>query len=122
MRERVIALLAGKAAIELKYGRLDVGAKSDIDRASAIVQRFVADYAASGFALFKPDNMFNLDSISQNEKIVAERSSMLSRFYEEAKTVLRKNWTFVEKIAAELVKKDTLLYEDISDICKGISA
>ena len=47
---------------------------------------------------------------------------MLSRFYEEAKTVLRKNWTFVEKIAAELVKKDTLLYEDISDICKGISA
>ena len=122
MRERVIALLAGKAAIELKYGRLDVGAKRDIDRASAIVQRFVADYAASGFALFKPDNMFNLDSISQNEKIVAERSSMLSRFYEEAKTILRKNWTFVEKIAAELVKKDTLLYEDISDICKGISA
>lgn len=52
MRERVIALLAGRAVIEIKYGRLDVGASSDIDRASAIVQRFIADYAASGFAHF----------------------------------------------------------------------
>ena len=122
MRERVIALLAGRAAIEIKYGRIDVGASSDIDRASAIVQRFIADYAASGFALFHPDNHFNLTSEWHDDKIITERSAMLSRFYEEAKAVLRKNWTFVEKLAAALVKRNTLVHEEIAEICKGLSA
>ena len=85
MRERVIALLAGKASVELKYGRLDVGAGSDIDHASAIVQRFITDYAASGFALFHPDNHYNLTSELHDDKIITERGAMLTRCYEEPK-------------------------------------
>ena len=122
MRERVIALLAGKAAVELKYGRLDVGAGSDIDRASAIVQRFITDYAASGFALFHPDNHFSLTSELHDDKIVTERSAMLARCYEEAKEVLRKNWIFVEKVAAALVERDTLVFEEIADLRQAITA
>ena len=116
MHERVIALLAGKAAVELKYGRLDVGAGSDIDRASAIVQRFITDYAASGFALFHPDNHFNVTSELHDDKIVTERSAMLARCYEEAKEVLRKNWAFVERVAAALVERDTLVFEEIAEL------
>ena len=122
MRERVIALLAGKAAVELKYGRLDVGAGSDIDRASAIVQRFITDYAASGFALFHPDNHFRLTSELHDDKIVTERSAMLARCYEEAKEVLRKNWIFVEKVAAALVERDTLVFEEIAELRQAITA
>ncbi len=122
MRERVIALLAGKAAVELKYGRLDVGAGSDIDRASAIVQRFITDYAASGFALFHPDNHFSLTSELHDDKIVTERSAMLTRCYEEAKEVLRKNWVFVEKVAAALVERDTLVFEEIAELRQAITA
>ena len=122
MRERVIALLAGKAAVELKYGRLDVGAGSDIDRASAIVQRFITDYAASGFALFHPDNHFSLTSELHDDKIVTERSAMLARCYEEAKEVLRKNWIFVEKVAAALVERDTLVFEEIAELRQAITA
>lgn len=118
MRERVIALLAGRAAVELRYGRLDVGASSDIDRASAIVQRFIADYAASGFALFYHDNRDKIESNMQQDSITAERSAMLSRFYEEAKEVLRKDWSFVEKLAAALVERDTLIFEEIAELRK----
>ena len=107
MRERVSPLLAGKAAVDLKYRRLDVGAASDIDRASAIVQRFITDYAASGFALFHPDNHFSVTSEWHDDKIVTERSAMLARCYEEAKEVLRKTWAFVERVAAALVERDT---------------
>lgn len=122
MRERVIMLLAGKAAVELQFGRLDVGSGSDIDRASAIVQRFITDYAASGFALFHPDNHFSLSSELHDDKIVTERGAMLARFYEEAKEVLRKNWTFVEKLAAALVEKDTLIYEEIVQLREACMA
>ena len=121
MHERVIALLAGKAAVELKYGRLDVGAGSDIDRASAIVQRFITDYAVSGFALFHPDNHYSLTSEPHDDKIVTERSAMLARCYEEAKDVLRKNWAFVEKLAAALVEKDTLVFEELKELYKEIA-
>ena len=41
MHERVISLLAGRAAVELKFGRTDVGATSDMERASFIIERFV---------------------------------------------------------------------------------
>lgn len=122
MRERVIALLAGKASVELKYGRLDVGAGSDIDRASAIVQRFITDYAASGFALFHPDNHYNLTSELHDDKIITERGAMLTRCYEEAKEVLRKNWSFVEKLAAALVERDTLVFEEIAELRKNSAA
>ena len=122
MHERVIALLAGRAAVELKYGRLDVGAASDIDRASAIVQRFIVDYAASGFALFHHDNHDGISSCNQEDGITAERSAMLSRCYEEAKDVLRKNWAFVEKLAAALVERDTLVFEEIAELRKEMAA
>ena len=122
MHERVISLLAGKAAVELKYGRLDVGAASDIDRAAAIVQRFITDYAASGFALFYHDNREGITSRIQEDGITAERSAMLSRCYEEAKGVLRKNWAFVEKLAAALVERDTLVYEEIAELRKEMAA
>ena len=122
MHERVIALLAGRAAVELKYGRLDVGAASDLDRASAIVQRFIVDYAASGFALFHHDNHDGISSCNQEDGITAERSAMLARCYEEAKDVLRKNWAFVEKLAAALVERDTLVFEEIAELRKEIVA
>ena len=122
MHERVIALLAGRAAVELKYGRLDVGAASDLDRASAIVQRFIVDYAASGFALFHHDNHDGISSCNQEDGITAERSAMLARCYEEAKDVLRKNWAFVEKLAAALVERDTLIFEEIAELRKEMAA
>lgn len=81
--------------IEIRLPRR--GAASDIDRASAIVQRFIVDYAASGFALLHHDNRESMDSHIQEDSITAERSAMLSRCYEEAKDVLRKNRAFVAK-------------------------
>ena len=38
---------------------------------------------------------------------------MLANFYDEAKEVLRKNWAFVERLAAALVEKDTVLYDEL---------
>ena len=114
MRERVIILLAGKAAVEIKYGRLDVGAASDLDRASMIVQRFITDYAASGFGLLRPNHYRSVESDKRDDGIVTERGMTIARLYDEAKDLLRKNWAFVEKLAGELVEKDTLLFDDIA--------
>ena len=111
MRQRVVMLLSGRAAVELKFGIIDVGAAQDMERASAIIERFVTDYAASGFALFHPDN--GIDSHAHEDAIAVERGAMLARFYEDAKALMHDNWAFVEKLAAKLVEKDTIIFEDI---------
>ena len=84
-----------------------------MQRASAIVQRFITDYAVSGHGLFRLEGRFDGESVAQNDKIVVERTAMMARCYEEAKDLLRKQWTFVDKLAEELVRRDTLVYEDI---------
>lgn len=115
MYQRVLSILAGRAAVELKYGRLDVGATSDLKRASTIIQRFVKEYAVGGFNYFENGTGYRTVSSDRNDdEIVAESNAMLGRMYEEVKGILRENWDKVELLAAELVKRDTLLYEDIS--------
>ena len=113
MRERVASLLAGRAAVELKFGRTDVGASSDLERAACILQRFVMEYGVSGFPLLHSDEHWAMGSEKHNHDIVTERNAMLSRCYEEAKSVLRAHWPFVEKLAATLTERDTLIYEEI---------
>lgn len=116
MYERVLSILAGRAAIELKFGRVDVGAVSDLNRASTIVQRFVKDYCVSGFAYLESGRYRTLNSERSDDEIVTESKAMLGRMYEETKSILRANWDKVELLAAELVKRDTLLYEDIVEL------
>ena len=115
MYQRVLSILAGRAAVEIKYGRVDVGAVSDLRRANAIVQRFIKDYCVSGFNFLENRSTFRTISSDRNDdEIVAESNAMLGRMYEEVKDILRENWDKVERLAAELVERDTLLYEDIS--------
>ena len=122
MYQRVLSILAGRAAVEIKYGRVDVGAASDLNRASTIVQRFVKDYCVSGFAYFENGGSYRTVSSDRNDdEIVAESNAMLGRMYEEVKGILRANWDKVELLASELAKRDTLLYEDIAELFGNVA-
>lgn len=116
MRERVITLLAGKAAVELKFGRVDVGAVSDIERALKIINRFVTKYGVCGLDLCSCEDNFRFEASVQANRILTESGAMLSRLYAEAKSVLHANWTLVEQLADELMRKQTLYRKDIEAV------
>ena len=116
MYERVLSILAGRAAVEIKYGRIDVGATSDLNRAITMVQRFVKDYCVSGFGYLESAGYHTVNSERSDDEIAVESNAMLGRMYEETKSILRANWARVELLAAELEKRDTLLYEDIAEL------
>ena len=122
MYQRALSILAGRAAVELKYGRVDVGATSDLKRASAIIQRFVKEYVVGGFKYFENGTSYRTTSSDRNDdEIVAESNAMLGRMYEEVKGILRENWDKVELLAAELTVRDTLLYEDVSKLFGNVA-
>ncbi len=114
MVNRVMALLAGKAATEIVYGEVDVGANSDLHRAFDIVMRFVDDYCSTSFDRWNH---------RESSKSTLERRDMqiyveMERYYAEARRMLIQNRAFLDKVAAALVEKKTLLSKDIQAIRK----
>ncbi|MCH5158675.1 MAG: AAA family ATPase [Clostridiales bacterium] len=114
MENRVIAILAGKAATEIVFGETDTGVNNDLQRAFDIVQRFTDAYCAYGFGHWTERNSSQTLITRKEEHIAAD----MERYYTQAKKILIKNRTFLDGIAKRLQEKDTLVYSEI----KGIRA
>lgn len=116
MKNRVKVVLGGKAATELEYGEIDVGATNDLQRAFKIASRFVSDYCSFGFDsninVTEENSNFNRDRY--NQKLAFE----LEKSYMEVKEILAKNRDFIEKIASKLLEKTTIMMSDIQEIKK----
>ena len=113
MENRVLSLLAGKAATEIVYGEVDTGANSDLHRAFDIVERFVDDYCSNGFDRWQQDHTSSNDLNSRREM---QMSVELERYYWQCKQMLIKNRKFLDSLAIELVKNKTLLNKDVQRI------
>jgi len=116
MQNRVVALLAGKAATELVYGKVDVGAGSDLHRAHDIVDRMVDHYCASAFDSYERDEMTGEGVRNRKEVRMAIE---MEKAYAQAKRILAENCTFLDALAHALVEKKTLVASDIQQINEG---
>ena len=113
MENRVISLLGGKAATELVYGEVDVGANSDLHRAFDIVERFTDDYCSNSFDRWEQDRSLSDQLISRREMQI---SVEMENFFWKAKKILVDNREFLDKLARRLVEKKTLLNMDIQEL------
>jgi len=112
MENRVIAILAGKAATEIVFGETDIGAENDLNRAFDIVEMFSDDYCAYGFG-YRTDRSSSHDLIARKEdRIIAD----MEKYYAQAKKLLFENRTFLDGIAKGLQEKGTLVYSEIKEI------
>lgn len=117
MENRVISLLGGKAATELKYGKIDTGCNNDLHRAFNIVERFVDNYCGYGFSSFIIDENTEWIGMNRNTKIAQE----MEKYYSKAKQILSENNIFLEKLTDALVEKKLLTYYDIKKIKEEIN-
>jgi cell division protease FtsH len=113
MENRVLCLLAGKAATELCYGVTDTGTTEDMQRAFDIVLRFVDDYCSYGFDKFVFRERSSNDLLSRREQQVA---SELDRYYAQVKQMLAENRRFLDALTARLIAEKTLLAEQIAEV------
>ena len=117
MENRVRCLLGGKAATEVRYGEADVGANSDLERAFDIVERFVDHYCASGFDRWTMSETSNATLERKERHIYA----YMERYYAETRKILIQNREFLDKLAAALVEKKTIIARDIRAIKESCS-
>lgn len=118
MRNRVLCLLGGKCATEVKYGMIDAGCSSDIERALNVVRRIIVEYAGNGFDKCSPRYDFDLSEMQKynQEKTINDE---LEKCYIKAKQIIIENQSKLDDLAVELNKKKLLISEDIKKIIKN---
>ncbi len=116
MKNRVKVVLGGKAATEIVFGEIDVGATNDLNRAFKIASRFDDDYCGIGF---DSNIRYNHDtSDMQRERHNQKLAVELEKSYLEVKEIIVKNREFLEKLANKLLEKTTIMMSDIQEIKK----
>lgn len=114
---RVKTLLAGKAATELIFSKVDVGTNSDLNSAYSICKRMVDDYAIHGF----DTHIFNHDPSNEIQFNIENKiNTMINIYYREVMTILRKNRKLLDKIANELATRGILFSHDIAEIKESV--
>lgn len=112
MENRVKCLLAGKAATELIFNKLDVGTSSDLRRAGDIVNRFYDIYHKDNFSTLSRTEYSN-STLEMHDFWVDMK---LKEYYNCAKTIIFNNRDKLEILAHKLLEKGVLIDKDVREI------
>ena len=109
----ILISLGGKAASEMKYGKIASGTTSDLDNAINHLLQSIGRVGSSGFNHLEMPDIDSNTYLSNREQVVY---SELERYLFKAKEIIAQNREFLDKVAKELLEKQTLLYSDIKRI------
>ncbi|MEE0929972.1 MAG: ATP-dependent metallopeptidase FtsH/Yme1/Tma family protein [Acutalibacteraceae bacterium] len=119
LENRVCSLYAGRAAEELLVGRnrITTGASNDIERATAIINQIVAKYGmCEGNG---EPTVLDYSQVPGSDKVVMEKMNELAdKYYAKTLHMLEANSDKLEKMADELLKKETLSESEILEIVR----
>lgn len=120
MEARLAVLMGGRAAEELIYGPMGTtsGASSDLMQASKLATKMIKEWGFSE----KVGLMFITDRVSQQteQMIDEEVRSLLQRQYNYAMKMLVDNKPMLDRLAKELLDKETLSGDEINKLLKSI--
>lgn len=118
--QMIVSMMGGRAAEETVFGEITTGASNDFDQATKIARAMVVEYGMSKLGPVNYGPSFDVtqwgrqsweqNSISESVmgQIDAEVKSILEACYTKACDILKKNRKVLDKVAAELVKKESL--------------
>ncbi len=116
----IATMLGGRAAEEIIFNELTVGASDDIDRATKLARKMVTEYGMSALGPISFDGrngsfwlareMGEMPHYSQDvaSKIDSEINKIISTCYKEAKEILQNKKHLLDKISEALLAKETI--------------
>lgn len=126
--QEIISMMGGRAAEKLIFNEITTGAASDFDQATRIARAMVIEFGMSnlGPINFGPSydvvdwgrRYYEQNSISQSmlSKIDSEVKKIIDQCYQKAEEILIKNRVLLDKVAEELINKESLDDEDFEKI------
>ncbi|MDP8936140.1 MAG: ATP-dependent zinc metalloprotease FtsH, partial [Actinomycetota bacterium] len=131
LSDRLAAMLGGRAAEELVTGEASSGAQSDLEHASTLARRMVADFGMSlrlGPFIVKPfTNGYQGDiGLGYSERVAseidAEVQDLLTQAEIRAKEVLAANRSVLDAMAHALMEQESLEGDDLDHLLLRVSA
>lgn len=125
--EQIAAMLGGRAAEQMVFSEMTTGAASDIQQATSIAREMVLEFGMSDLGPInlgpEPQNYMGRmflepQNISQEmaAKIDREVKKLIDAGYKLAVAILEKNKKLLDKVSAELLKKETLEGEEFEKL------
>lgn len=126
--ERIAVMMGGRAAEEIVFNEITTGAANDFDQATRVAKAMVTEYGMSdmGPINFGPTmdvtewgkSYYEQNTISQEilGKIDTEVKKIVITAYEKAKDVLNANRSLLDKVAHELIAKESLDQDEFEAI------
>jgi cell division protease FtsH len=123
LRDQITVMLGGRAAEELTYGgEISTGASNDLERTSELARQMVTRFGMSermGHVTYgKPlSGRFLQSPFAPEERNYSERTAetideevhrLIDECYERSRNILLTHHVQLERIAAELIKRETL--------------
>src|SRR5436305_4760668 len=121
--DRMIVALAGRAAEEVVFGRVTNGAANDLEKVTEIARAMVFEW---GMADTVPSRTMRADNyaLSETTKRVRddEQAHLTDGAYAEALRLVQKHRGSLDRLAAALLEKETLVREEVVALLSDVEA
>lgn len=129
--EQIISMMGGRAAEQLTFNEFTTGAASDIDQATRIARDMVVEFGMSDLGPINFGPQMELTewgrmwseqpqvSPDMQSRIDSEVKKIVDEGYKKAISILKKFHQKLDKVAGELVNKETLESEDFERLMGG---
>src|SRR5690242_11865072 len=119
--DRMVVALAGRAAEEVVFGRVTNGAADGLEKVTEIARAMVFEW---GMSESVSSRTMRAENYALSEATKRVRDEEQARFtdgaYEEAVRLLRKHRGALDRIAAELLEKETLVRDELLELVADV--
>ena len=112
---QILVKLAGRAALDIKFGIPDMGSEDDLSSAVQCVSSLVQDLGYTGLSSVDA-SYHNSEALNQRQEIAV--MTLLEEYSRKVRRILIENFDILEKMAQELAEKKILVATDIEKIFK----
>ncbi|MFW2490633.1 ATP-dependent metallopeptidase FtsH/Yme1/Tma family protein [Clostridium chromiireducens] len=118
LKNKIKVSLGGRAAEEIIFGKdkISTGAEGDISQTTDIALKMITEYGmGETLGLIKLSSVGSLYS-SYGNPVIEECKMLVNTLYDETLELLRENRHLLDKIAINLLEKETLYEDDIKEL------
>ncbi len=126
LRDMLVGLVGGRAAEEVVFDTVTTGAANDIEKATAIARNMITRYGMSkrfglvGLATVESQYLEGRTALNCSDETAAaideEVVAMIKESYDQALQMLRENRELMDKLAAFLIKRETITGKEFMEI------
>jgi cell division protease FtsH len=117
----MVVTLAGRAAEQVVFGRVTNGAANDLEKVTDIARHMVFDW---GMSVSVTSRTMRADNYALSEATKRlrdeEQAHLTDGAYDEALRLLQKHRAPLDRIAAALLEKETLVRDEVLDLFAGV--